>query len=139
MEGWEWGGEGQRDTHRVTHRNATEKNHQQQQQQKYWYKRPSTTDRDAAATSLLSVFGCVFVCAHTNAQQQLPHLRLSVDIGTVVNQLSDHLLLTSQSRDVQCRVAFLFKHRQTMQKKKKNQHTGVNGQQAGRIISLVCH
>lgn len=62
---------------------------------------------------------CVWVCvrARTSAGQKLSHLRLSVDIGTVVNQLSDHLLLTGQSCDVQCRVAFLFKHRHTTHSK----------------------
>lgn len=39
------------------------------------------------------------------------HLGLSVDVGPVVNQLCDHLLLPCQGCDVQGRVPFLLKHK----------------------------
>lgn len=43
----------------------------------------------------------------------MTHLGLSVDIGPIVNQLGDDLLLPCQGGNVQGRVTFLLKHRHT--------------------------
>ena len=43
----------------------------------------------------------------------MTHLGLSVDIGPIINQLRDNLLLPCQGCNVQGRVPFLFKHRST--------------------------
>lgn len=45
------------------------------------------------------------------------HLRLGVDVGAIVDQLPDHLVLAGEGSDVQSRVPFL-------------KHTGEGGQEA---------
>lgn len=79
--------------------------------QKY---RNKDTLTDGLAVDTTMVHRTVHVmCHHYSEKSSDAHLGLSVDIGPVVNQLRDHLLLPSQGCDVQGRVPFLFNHRET--------------------------